>query len=172
MSNKDLVETKPGRPGSQYTDEQRELGLRALAKAHGNARMASRDLEAIGAPVPTGTLRDWRKQEPERYNTIRQQIQPELDAQLEERWQEVMDVTTRGALEAAEVLRGHLPEMDPRDVPKALTSLSTSGGIATDKVFGYQGRPSTIVQHDHRSAMRQLQRAGLTIEGEAEEIEG
>lgn len=131
-------------PARRYSEEDVERGLQALALWQGNRIKASQALVDAGHPVPDGTLRDWKRRHPDRYERARLAIQEKVWAEMGEEWQELSRKGIRAAgklADKAEQLteEGNLKEA--ATAARAAQSLGVLGGIGTDKVGVAQQRP-------------------------------
>jgi hypothetical protein len=55
---------------ANWTEKDREQGLKALVISNGNTEKAAEALKASGKAIPGRTLRDWRQEHAERYETL------------------------------------------------------------------------------------------------------
>src|SRR4051794_33141475 len=91
-----------------YSEQERELGLIALAYANGNGRKASRELKAAGVTIPRPTLESWRKSQLDRYESIRSEVMPKIREEMAEKHRAIAEEATDLAGEAVTQLRARL----------------------------------------------------------------
>lgn len=158
---------------SRYSPEEIDRGLLALALAGGNAMRASRELEALGHPVPWRTLYNWRDKHAQRLSELRTEHAPKIEALIV---REARD----SALLAAQVeqaglarLQDNIDDIDLKDLSKTVKDASVSKAVNVDQVLKLEGRPTQIVENRQASDLiRKLRASGAmdAIDGEAEEI--
>lgn len=150
----------------RHTPEDIERGLTALVIA-GNSLKAA---EMSG--FSDKTLRNWRRDHPDRLERIELKRAPLIDALLVDEYRrqglKALQVSSRALDKTSEALEaGTL-----KDPSAAAKNVATVSGIYADKVAIMEGRPTSIVEH--RSAddvIKALERRGF-IDGTVEEVEG
>lgn len=129
---------------SVYSPEDRERGLAALVIAGSSTRAQ----EVTGIPAPT--LRDWRRENPERYEQLRHDLEPQvakkIAAEAEHLTQRVFEIEHR-------ILDGFtdqdLADMKPTDRAAALRNLQTTAALGIDKLSSPLRERPSHVQHHH-----------------------
>jgi hypothetical protein len=151
--------------GSRYTQEQRELGLRAVALASGNTERAAQSLRTLGIRVQRTTLRDWAtRQHVQRYREIQAEVIPEIHARIAEQSDAL--ALQAGETEAALItrLQKELPNVPARDLSRAVRDVATSRKISVEKgvTLRSEEKPaeSNPIQ-DFTEAMKELKAMGL-----------
>jgi hypothetical protein len=134
----------------KFSESEVEQGLHMLALFNGNRRRASRELEKAGLKVNPTTLRQWARDEPERYARIEDEVIPETYRELARR-NEAVGLTAlelqAKLLEDIEADR-EAGNLEPKDKHTALRNVGVTGGIAQEKGALARGRPTSHVQHD------------------------
>lgn len=142
----------------QYTQEEIDHGLVALALNAGNARGAHRQLKEV---IPNGrlpsarTLERWKNQHEERYVQIRERELEGIIERIAIAWEDAAqngaELTERALAEAKRRLEEEPDSI--KDIGAFAQRVATSAGIATDKVFPLRSRPALIVEkRENRSA--------------------
>ena len=153
----------------QYTASEKEIAYSAIALADGNCNLAARELAAAGMEIPAGTLREWRRKDPEGLEDARIKNAPFMEekriARLEAVATKAVDVTDH-LLDRTMETAG---DLTAKDLPGALRNTAVAGAALLDKRQLLKGAPTTIVTHDYTHAIKGLERMGL-VEGTAEEI--
>lgn len=161
---------------TDYTAEDVERALLALAFANGNASAANRSLEQQGHPVPVSTIQLWGEREAERYAKIRDDLVPRIHANLA---QDSEDLARKALHAAANTIDDYETAREEKNLKaaNALSSMArniaTVSGISLDKVAPLRQRPSQIIEH--RTPEQNMKRLavlvpGLIVESTAEEI--
>jgi transposase-like protein len=134
-----MTETKR-RIRREYTDEQKEQALARLA-VQPNCAAVGRELG-----IPKATLLLWKKTYATRYEEIRSEILPRIQAKMAV---DAEDAALRQAeLEAIleeQLLRG-VADLSPKDAAGALRNVSTAKAINVDKSQLLRGNPTAIVE--------------------------
>jgi hypothetical protein len=130
----------------KFSESEVEQGLHMLALFNGNRRRASRELEKAGLKVNPTTLRQWARDEPERYARIEDEVIPETYRELARR-NEAVGLTAlelqAKLLEDIEADR-EAGNLEPKDKHTALRNVGVTGGIAQEKGALARGRPTEI----------------------------
>jgi hypothetical protein len=138
--------SKPVRRTS-YTTEDIERGLSALAFHAGNSNRASAVLKEMGHPVPARTLRAWRKQEAQRYERVRAELQDRVFAETAEEWlgltREAIEAAS-GAIEKAKQATREGDSKEAKTWAGTARDLAVSSGVADDKATRGAQRPTSI----------------------------
>lgn len=158
---------------SQYSLEDIEAGLAAMAIWHGNANQAHRVLKEQGREIPTRTLLNWRHAYPERYQELGEQVVP----QVREKLAQLFEVAgMRGAeitIDTMELFAKEAKELPARDLAGAIRNISTAAAISVDKSSLLRGLPTEIRQTDSaEDILKRLaqKHPGMFVESTAEEI--
>jgi hypothetical protein len=144
------VSNKPARRTS-YTTEDIERGLSALAFYAGNSIRAASALKEMGHPVPARTLRGWRKQEGQRYERLRAELQDRVFAETAEEWLSLTREAIEAAGDAVAMARQSTAQGDSKEAKTwagTARDLAVSSGVADDKATRGAQRPTSIVERD------------------------
>jgi hypothetical protein len=120
-----------------------ERGLRAVAVAGGNTRLASRRLRDLhGLEIPASTLRRWIESvHADRYAEVRveeaERVQKLAASEFEDLGRRCIAITHRGL----DRLEKEMDELPLRDVPTAVRSVATAAGISQSNVQVTRERP-------------------------------
>ena len=156
--------------GRHISATDREAGMAAIVLADGNCAQATRDLDAAGITIGPSTLRDWVHRYPDELDAVKVRLGPQLEERRASRLDSVavaaVDVLGKQMQRADETVA----ELGAKDAPGAARNTATVIGILTEKSLLLRQKPTTITQHDYSSAMKGLERMGLTIDGTGEEI--
>lgn len=153
------------RGGGRYlTPPQIDLGLRALVRNGGSGTTTARELG-----IPVDTVNSWRRRHRERYEELRVQMGPELEAQAIADFRGFVQRAEEAKSLALEKTVDALEAGDIKDPAKTLQAISISQGIAVQKVLELSGRPTAIVEHRSMAeALARLRALGAeVIEGTA-----
>lgn len=161
-------------PTRQYTNEERERALTALALRGGSVTRA-RELMAqdpLFDRVPeAASLKRWQRDYAERYSEILVLVAPQLEEAAKHDYRQIVARTNEAHLAAIE--RAHdgikvdidLPaDATPEDIQRAselasarwsgardasqvAKNLAIAGGVAADKLALAEGRPTSITEH-------------------------
>jgi len=152
---------------SPYTTEDVETALSVVAYHSGNARKASRALEAAGQRVPESTLKLWRGQTfAERYRQIETEELPRRYQRIASRCEEIADQAADVEEQLIEQLRDKASELPVREVANALRNASTTKAINVDKSLLVRGRPTEI--HAHADVTEVLKNLSERFAGKVE----
>ena len=152
---------KDGMGSRNYTDEEIELGLRALAEFNGRPVIAARALKERGVAISRHQLGRWKDMYSDRYAQIREEELPKIRARAADTHMELAQKSAEVASDALDLLSEELPNLKGREIADALRNASTVSGIHTDKAQALQGMPTAIVEH---RSLNQLLR-GLASKG-------
>lgn len=165
---------------SQYSVEQIEAGLAAMAIWHGNSRQASRVLKEADYEIPPNTLIDWKNRYPERFAELTEQIVPQVRERLAQTFEVVAMRSAELTLDTLDEFGTKLHQLEPRDLAGAIRNLSTTGAIGVDKASLLRGLPTEIRKTENATDfLERAQQAEaalrakfptLFVEGTAEEI--
>ena len=166
--------------GSQYSLEQIEAGLTAMAIWHGNSRQASRVLGEAGIEVPPTTLILWKNTHTERYAELTEQIVPQVREKLAQQFEVIGMRSAELTLDTLEQFSDEVKNLPARDLAGAIRNLSTAGAIGVDKASLLRGMPTEIRKTENVSDLvervQQTEKAlrekypSLFVESTAEEI--
>lgn len=162
---------------SKFSAEQIEKALIALAMESSNPIRGARLLKkgTAGDKWPhypaTQTIVKWQALYSDRYNEIRAEVVPVVKARL-------ADVHTDLAQSLAELegrtlasLDGELDELTAKDRINLVRNAAIAGAIHVDKAQLLRGEATHIVRRELPEIIRALQAKGVTIDGEAIEVE-
>jgi hypothetical protein len=128
----DLAPHEPG--ANDYTDEEIERGLVAVALFSGSSRRAARALTQQGLKIPRETLRSWAETvHTDRYMKLRREMLPELKARLAEQHEDLARRQMEVASRLTDRLEREAGELPIRDVSTAQRNLDVGSGIHTQR---------------------------------------
>lgn len=159
----------------EFTDEERDRALTALALSGGNAVRAAALLEQdtkLSRTPSRRRLQEWKHLHAERYAEIRQQRAPQIEAAAV---QDYLDLVVEGVkAQHAAVARFNegIDELSAAEAATAYKNIAVGTGVAADKHLLYTNRPTQITEHHTADQLiRELQRElNLAIPSTAEEI--
>jgi hypothetical protein len=143
--------------------------LLAVAAFNGNTRRASEFLAGDDLVIPHQTLWNWANNvHLARYEDIRAERLPRVQAAAAERHMELMDQNMNLEAKLLEDLDGKRHELAARDISTAARNAAVGTGVHTDKAQLLNGQPTEIRKHrDAAELLRALKEKapGLFIEG-------
>jgi hypothetical protein len=143
-----------------YDIEQIERGLRAVAVAGGNTRLASRRLRDLhGVEIPASTLRRWVESvHSDRYAEVRveeaERVQRLAASEFEDLGRRSMVIVHKGL----DRLEKEMDELPLRDVAGAVRNIGTVAGIAQSHVQVTRERP-VVTKREHVRDLDEIFRA-------------
>ncbi len=155
-----------------YTDRERREALGQIALESGNVAEASRKLG-----IDPSTLRKWKDQEPDRYESIRKDMEARIDSELSERLIGLMSARIAAAeatlphyLEALEA--GHTSKA--RELAQADGALLKSLGLSNQQSRIIREKPNMISEQrtsftEVQEALSELRRLG-SVDTTAEDL--
>lgn len=157
-------------PGTRYrTEAQIENGLKVIIRNGGSFSAAAREM-GVARTTVVSWLDDGRRRE--RYEAIRREMGPELEAQAVAGLQSFIvraEEAKRGALE--QVITA-IDEGDLKDPAKTLKDVAIAQGIGVQKILELTNRPTAIVEHrTPEEAYARLRALGAVIEGTADTLD-
>ncbi len=162
---------RPGVPRPSFDPEQIERGLLRLAEANGNAEEASRSLATGGLSIDPQTLRRWRNgKHAERYEVVRGEVLPRLQAQAAEAHADLAAREMAVSARMVERLAGEVDQIAPRDLSTAVRNLDVGAAIHRDKAQILKGEPTHIVRRSFEEIKRELKARGIVLDGIAVEV--
>jgi hypothetical protein len=137
--------------GPEFTTEEVERSLTALALCSGNAARA-RDMlqhdETLTRVPSERVLQLWRNgKHAERFQELLKQRAPEIEAATVQDYLAIAKRTNEIHLEGLEQVAAGMPDLDAKDAAQALRNISVAGGVAADKYLVYNDRPNVITSH-------------------------
>jgi hypothetical protein len=156
-----------------YSEEDVERGLQALALWQGNRNRAAKSLRDIGHSIPAGTLRSWKDRYPDRYADARTAIQERVWAETAEEWKAVVRESIEATSEAvtkAKTLIAAGEIQKGNQAAGAARNLATVAGIGSDKGLVIDGKPTTRTATDDRS-LPELLKALMAESGGAVKVD-
>lgn len=149
-----------------YTDAERDLAMAAYVRAGGHKDRAAEALAAAGTPVPPSTIYYWATQaETERLERIRQELGPQLKAEMAEMHQGL--AVAAGEIEAKAITRLNekldQDEIDGKDLSAVMQRSAIATGIHGEKQLLYLGQPTQIIQRKLPDVLRSLKSKGLDV---------
>jgi hypothetical protein len=144
---------------NQYSPEQIDAGLTAMACVNGNRRKAVELLERAGKlPIPAGTLTDWvQSVHKDRYAQIREAVLPALNARMAESHEALVDAYNDLQWEAIDQVKLGLPEANASQASNIAKNAAIGAGIHTEKAQLRRGMPTQIHgQEDLASTLKAL----------------
>lgn len=161
-----------------YTEEEVERGLHALALCSGNARKASKALAEKGLKVPRSTLQMWAtRTHVDRYEQIHEHELAGIHRRQAGRNEELVDYLTDIEWKVAKRVENSLPDMRSDQAASALRNVAVAAAVNQDKALLLRGQP-TAIREDRTvgELLRYLTSTGVVtvdpalLEGTAEEI--
>lgn len=167
-------EVEKRRERKDYTDQEIDMGLTALAICSGRRKKAAELVkEQSGVEIPATTIADWaRTTYPDRYQRVRAEVAPKLQAQMADTHQALADTAARLEVRAVTKLSDRLDQGDveDKDLVNLYKASAIAGGIHVEKAQLLNDRPTHIVQRDLGSVLRDI-KGSLGIEIEAEVVD-
>lgn len=168
------VAERPKAHRKDYTDVEKDAAMEAYIRCSGHRDKAHELLKTQGITVPAKTLYHWAKDsEVDRLNRIRQQLGPVIKAEMADMHQSL--AVAAGSIEAKAITRLNEKldqnEIEAKDLSAVMQRSAIATGIHAEKHLLYSGQPTAIVQRDVTEVLRELKGIGVTIDGQAEEIE-
>jgi hypothetical protein len=164
---------KPRTPAKRdYTAEQVELGLLAVAYANGNTRKAARELKTANVKVPPRTLWDWsRKSRLEDYERVRRKVLPKIQQRAAEQHMGIAEAGMEVQEKMLTRLGKESGNLEIKDVSTASRNLAVTVGIHAEKAQLLAGEPTQIVHRSADEVLRALKAKGVLIDQEPPVIE-
>jgi hypothetical protein len=132
---------------TDFTPEEIERSLLALALCGGNSTRAAKMLEAdprMSRVPATPTLRQWRNYNHNaRYEELRTRHAPEIEAAAIGDYREIVVEGARAQLLATQRSANNIEQLDPAEAAKVAKDLSVATGIAADKLLLFTDRPTS-----------------------------
>ena len=154
-----------------YSDEDKQRALRVMVACGGSAKHASELLTEAGLEVGAATLRSWKRYLREDYDRLREELAPQLEA-------EMVRVMRETAMRAAEVERKAIDLAERRldggqdyDPARTAVSMSRIKATATDRLLTLTGRPQSIVEHRRAEEILRSLHAKGVIELAPEDVQ-
>jgi transposase len=152
-----------------YTEQERDAALIAYVRCGGHREKASEVLKAADIHVPPNTLYDWAtKTQKDRLERIRQELGPQLKAEMAEMHQGL--AVAAGEIEAKAIVRLNEKldqnEIEAKDLSAVMQRSAIATGIHGEKHLLYSGQPTQIVQRPASEIIRKMRSRGLFIEAE------
>jgi hypothetical protein len=170
--SKTAVEKKKHPHRKDYTDQEVEAGLTALALCSGHRERAAELVKETGLEIPAETIRSWaNRTRVEDYARIREQVAPRLQAELAE----VHEALATGAAELEAKTINRLDQrldqgdVEDKDLANILKNLAIAGGVHVDKAQLLKNLPTVIVKRDASEVLRKLQSRGIVVDAEVVE---
>jgi hypothetical protein len=149
--------------------------LLAVAAFNGNTRRASEFLAGDDLVIPHQTLWNWANNvHLARYEDIRAERLPRVQAAAAERHMELMDQNMNLEAKLLEDLDGKRHELAARDISTAARNVAVGTGIHTEKAQLLTGQPTSINKFREAGDVLRLLKnraPGLFIEGTVESEE-
>lgn len=154
------------KPGQEYTEEEIDRGLLAVAVHRGNTRRAEASLAETDRPIPRSTLLKWAtKSRVDRYMELQKRILPQLRAQMAQDQEELVFNYSRAEMlavgRALEKLQGE-EDISLKDLAGSAKNFSIGKGVAGEKSLLFRGDATQIVEHrDLNDLAKGLKRLGV-----------
>lgn len=132
---------------TNYTTEEIERGLHALALCSGNTRKAEKLTTDAGSRIPASTLKDWKLHHyPDRYEAIKEAELPAIRQRIAEGFDNIVSLSQSIQEKALTQLSDKIDDLEPQYLAKTAQSAAVIGGISTDKGLLLRGEPTAITQ--------------------------
>lgn len=168
MSETAVAERQP-KVRRDYTDQEINAGLTAMAICSGHRERAHKLLKAEGITVPATTLSDWTKRSrQDQYERIRQEIAPKIQAQMADTQQALAQDAAELEAKALIMLHQQMDSgaLEAKDAANIYKNAGIIGAVHVDKAQLLNERPTQIVQRDLSETLRELKGIGLEIQAE------
>jgi hypothetical protein len=142
-----------------------ERGLVEMVAANGNATLASERLKVGGVTVSKRTLHRWKEQNEERYESIRSDLLPKLNAYAAELHRNTALRIGSANEKLIDQLEETYKDIPARDLPGAIRNASTAKAVEVDKAQLLAGEPTQRVDsRSVRDILRGLKAKGADVE--------
>jgi len=163
------LEPGPRKYKAHYTDQERQLGLTALAVCSGRRDRAHDLLKEQEVDIPAKTLYHWAtKDHVDEYQRIRLEIAPKLQAQLADAHQAL--ATDAASLEAKTIQkldeRLNSGEVEDKNLANIFKAAAIAGGVHVDKAQLLNDKPTAIVKRDPAEIIKEFKSRVGVLEGE------
>lgn len=170
-----IVETSGRRRGYEFSPEEIEHALTALALVGGNKNRARELLKhdtTFQRTPDAATLTRWKHEHAERYATIQTEQAPKIEQGTIATLKAIAQLSAEGQMAATEQTIKRIPDLDGKDAATVARNLAIAGGVAVDKHLLLEGRPNVIqarpdVERDLESLARRM---GVVFESTADDI--
>lgn len=156
----------------EYSEKDRQLGMRCLALAGGSPTRAQRQMEAAGRPVPRETLRDWK--ETADYQLVLSDMRKEIGEQTANEASEIAGLATQVERSLIENLQGSLHDLEAREMANAALKVAQVKEINVRTSRLLRDQPDSITEiRDPADILAELKHLGLvkdSVPGTAEEL--
>lgn len=164
---------KTHRHRKDWTEAERDAAMSAYVRCGGHREKAREVLKTQGIEVPASTIYFWATdKETDRLERIRQELGPQLKAEMAEMHQGL--AVAAGEIEAKAIVRLNEKldsnEIEPKDLSAVMQRSAIATGIHGEKHLLYSGQPTQIVQRDTTEVLRALKAKGFDFDGTAEDV--
>lgn len=157
---------------TDYTEEQVDSALLALALNGGSITQAVKDLGGGGMKLPPSTLNRWRDSYPNRYRFHLTENASKTEGRAVSGYLEIQHLAQQVAKEAIEKASDELRKGNVRDPASVARNMMVSAGVANTHMMNLQGRPSIITEHRRpENVIARLKELGLTFDAESTAVE-
>ena len=151
---------------TDYTEEQVDSALLALALNGGSITQAVKDLGGGGMKLPPSTLNRWRDSYPNRYRFHLTENASKTEGRAVSGYLEIQHLAQQVAKEAIEKASDELRKGNVRDPASVARNMMVSAGVANTHMMNLQGRPSIITEHRRpEDVAARLKELGYRLEG-------
>lgn len=160
---------------NSYTQAEREAALVQVVRLGGNQARALKVLKRQGIKIPARTLCEWVETNSETIERLREELGPQINAEMAEMHQGLAIATGEIEAEAVEAIRKRLKagEGDLKDLSAVQQRAAVGTGIHGEKHLLFTGQPNHITRtEDASGVLKRLKARGWDFEGEAVEVDG
>lgn len=149
-----------------YTEEQVDTGLLALALNGGSINAAIKDLHAGGIKVSATGLRTWQESYPNRYRFHLTENASKTEGRAVSGYLEIQHLAQETAKAAIEKAADELRKGNVRDPSSVARNMMVAAGVANTHMMNLQGRPSIITEHRRpEDVAARLKELGFRLDG-------
>lgn len=157
---------------TDYTEEQVDTGLLALALAGGSITQAIKDLHAGGIKVSPSGLNRWRDSYPNRYRFHLTENASKTEGRAVSGYLEIQHLAQETAKAAIEKAADELRKGNVRDPSSVARNMMVAAGVANTHMMNLQGRPQIIMEHRRpENIVARLKELGLSFDAESTAVE-
>ena len=152
----------------EYTEEQVDTALLALALNGGQITQTIKDLAAGGVKVPETTLRGWMESYPNRYRYHLTENAAKAEGRAVSGYLSIIQQAQAVTLQAIARQEDELRKGNVRDPSGVARNMAVVSGVANTHMMNLQGRPSIITEHRKpEDIARRLKELGMTFDVES-----
>lgn len=158
--------------GADYTAQDVDAALLALALNGGSVTQAVKDMAGGGVKIPPSTLNGWRDKYPNRYRFHLTENASKTEGRAVSGYLEIQHLAQQVAKDAIERTAQELAKGNTRDPATVARNMMVAAGVANTHMMNLQGRPTIITEHRRpEDIQRRLKELGLTFDVESTAVE-